>query len=279
MAVTVTLLWSSSYVLVKIGLVGMRPLTLVALRYTVASLVLLPLAFVRGELAAVGERGLLTRMFLLGLAGYTVAQGLQCVGLSYLPAVTVTFINNFTPVVVLLLGVVALIEYPTRLQIGGILLVLSGAYLFFNDPFSGINPTGILITLVSGLGWAFYLVFSRLLLTMGEIGPLGTTAVTMSLGTVVLDVAALMCEGLPSITGEGWMIILWLGLLNTAVAFFLWNIALQSLEAFEISILQNTMLIQIAVLAWIFLGERLTTTKLVPMALVFMGALVVQLKR
>jgi len=201
------------------------------------------------------------------------------VGLSYLPAVTVTFILSFTPVVVLLLGVVALKEYPTRLQMGGMFLVLFGAYLFFNDPFSSSNPTGVLIILISGLGWACYLVFSRLLLTESDSRPLGTTAVAMGFGTVVLDIAALLFEGLPSVTGEGWMIILWLGLLNTAVAFFLWNHALKSLEAFEISILQNTMLVQIAVLAWIFLGEWLTTAKLRPMALVFVGALMVQLKR
>lgn len=200
-------------------------------------------------------------------------------GLSYLPAVTVTFILSFTPVVVLLLGVVALKEYPTRLQMGGMFLVLFGAYLFFKDPFSSSNPTGVLIILISGLGWACYLVFSRLLLTESDSRPLGTTAVAMGFGTVVLDIAALLFEGLPSVTGEGWMIILWLGLLNTAVAFFLWNHALKSLEAFEISILQNTMLVQIAVLAWIFLGEWLTTAKLRPMALVFVGALMVQLKR
>jgi len=70
-----------------------------------------------------------------------------------------------------------------------------------------------------------------------------------------------------------------LGVVNTALAFFLWNHALQRLEAFEISVLQNTMLVQIAVLSWMFLGEQLTVAKLIPMALVFIGALVVQLRR
>ncbi len=38
-------------------------------------------------------------------------------------------------------------------------------------------------------------------------------------------------------------------------------------------------MIQIAVLSWVFLGERFTTMKLVAMALVFFGVLIVQLKR
>jgi drug/metabolite transporter (DMT)-like permease len=75
------------------------------------------------------------------------------------------------------------------------------------------------------------------------------------------------------------MIIIWLGTVNTAAAFFLWNHALQRLEAFEISVLQNTMLVQIAVLAWIFLGEEIPLAKVFPMVLVFCGALMVQFKR
>ena len=278
-AYLVTFLWSSSYVLVKVGLTEVSPLTLVTLRYIVASIVLLPIAIVRGETAALREKGNLMKLLFLGLTGYTVAQGLQCVGLFYLPAVSVTFILNFTPVIVLAMGVVALGERPTRLQLAGMLLVLAGAYLYFNAPLSSNRPLGVLITLVSGLGWASYLVAGRLLFVKGEMRPLGLTSFSMGLGTLVLAAASISFEGLPPVPPSSWAIIIWLGVVNTAVAFFLWNHALQRLEAFEISVLQNTMLVQIAVLAWIFLGESLTVAKLVPMAMVFVGALVVQLRK
>lgn len=278
-AYLVTFLWSSSYVLVKMGLTEVSPLTLVTLRYVVASLVLLPIAFMRGETAALRDRRALMKFLFLGLTGYTVAQGLQCVGLFYLPAVSVTFILNFTPVIVLAMGVLALGERPTRLQLAGMLLVLAGAYLYFNAPLSSNSPLGVLITLVSGLGWASYLVSGRLLFVKGEMRPLGLTSFSMGLGTLVLAAASISFEGLPHVSPSSWAIIIWLGVVNTAVAFFLWNRALQRLEAFEISVLQNTMLVQIAVLAWIFLGESLTVAKLIPMAMVFVGALVVQLRK
>jgi drug/metabolite transporter (DMT)-like permease len=278
-AYLVTFLWSSSYVLVKVGLTEVSPLTLVTLRYIVASIVLLPIAFVRGETAVLRERSNLMKLLFLGLTGYTVAQGLQCVGLFYLPAVSVTFILNFTPVIVLAMGVVALGERPTRLQLAGMLLVLVGAYLYFNAPLSANSPLGVLITLVSGLGWASYLVAGRLLFVKRGMRPLGLTSFSMGLGTLVLTAALISFEGLSLVSPSSWAIIIWLGVVNTAVAFFLWNHALQRLEAFEISILQNTMLVQIAVLAWIFLGESLTVAKLVPMAMVFVGALVVQMRK
>ncbi len=91
-ALLVTFLWSSSYVLVKVGLQEIGPLTLVAYRYTVASLVLLPLALWRGHGALLRERGVLLKLGLLGFLGYTVAQGLQVLGLFLLPAVSVTFL-------------------------------------------------------------------------------------------------------------------------------------------------------------------------------------------
>lgn len=274
-----TFLWSSSYILVKVGLGQISPLTLVALRYVVASLIIVPVALLRGDTSVIRDGWGAMKMAFLGLSGYTVAQGLQCLGLFYLPAVSVTFILNFTPVIVLILGVVFLEEYPTRLQLGGMALVLLGAYLFFGAPLSGQGLTGVAITLLSGVGWGAYLVASRLLFVREEIDPLGLTAFSMGSGTVLLAVAAFAMEGLSSVSLTGWGIVLWLGVVNTALAFFLWNHALRRLEAFEISVLQNTMLVQIAILSWIFLGERLTSTKLVSMALVFVGALIVQLRK
>lgn len=278
-AYLVTFLWSSSYVLVKIGLAQLSPLTLVALRYTVASVVLIPLALRRGGFSLLGDPKFLTRIAILGLTGYAVAQGGQCLGLFYLPAVSVTFILNFTPVFVLVMGVFSLGEHPTKVQLGGLAIVLVGAYLFFNDPLSGSNLAGVTITLLSGLGWASYMVYSRYTFVKEEFNILGLTAFSMGAGTLILVVAALGFEGVSSVPLSGWGIIGWLGVVNTAIAFFLWNHALQRLEAFEISILQNTMLIQIAVLSWLFLGERLSTVELVAMAMVFFGVLIVQLKR
>ena len=276
-----TFLWSSSYVLVKIGLdqIQIPPLTLVALRYAVASAVLIPLAIRRRSFTMLGDSKTLRRIGFLGLTGYAVAQGLQCMGLFYLPAVSVTFILNFTPVFVLVMGVFALGERPNTVQLGGMGLVLVGAYLFFNDPLSGSSPVGILITLFSGLGWAAYMVYSRYTFVREEFDLLGLTAFSMGAGTLILVAAALVFEGVSSVPPSGWGIIAWLGVVNTALAFFLWNHALQRLEAFETSILQNTMLIQIAVLSWVFLGERLTGMKLVAMAMVFLGVLTVQLRR
>jgi drug/metabolite transporter (DMT)-like permease len=54
---------------------------------------------------------------------------------------------------------------------------------------------------------------------------------------------------------------------------------LQQITSVESSIINNTMLIQIAVLAWIFLGERLTWLEIVGLILAAGGILLANLKR
>ncbi len=274
-ALLVTFLWSTSYILTKIGLTEISPLVLVSLRYVVASLVLVPVAVLRGEHRTLDRMAALKLVF-LGITGYSVAQGLQCVGLYHLPAVTVTFILNFTPIIVLILGLAFMKTTPTPRQVSGIVLVIAGAYIYFGGV-PADNLTGVIMTLVSGLGWATYLVAGRAFFKPGEIGPLGLSAFAMGAGTVFIAGSAWIYEGFTALSPGGWGIVLWLGVVNTAAAFFLWNHALQRVEAFEISIMQNTMLIQIAILSVIFLGERLTASKMLGMAAVFVGVLIVQL--
>ncbi len=274
-ALLVTFLWSTSYIFTKFGLTDIKPLTLVGLRYLIASIVLVPIAIKRGEHKKLAPSQW-WRFAVLGFLGYTIAQGLQCVGLSYLPATTVTLILNFTPLVVMVLNAFWTGEYPNRFQIAGMMLVFTGAVLFFSDKLGGYTLTGMVITFISGLGWAGYMVAGKFLFRDNQMSPLGNTAFAMGFGTAILSASALLIEGIAPIPTTGWMIIIWLGVVNTAAAFFMWNHALETIDAFELSILQNTMLIQTTALSILFLGERLAPVKYAYMALVFVGVYVVK---
>ena len=273
----VTLLWSSSFVLVKVGLREIHPLMLVSVRYGVASLLLLAAAVRRRKGKVLQVSLSMADIVILGVTGYVLAQGLQIYGLYYLPAVSVTFILNFTPLMVLVLGVAVLGERPTRAQLAGMVLALVGVYLYFGDAAIPNDPLGVAITAVSGIGWACYMVYLRKKLSASAQDAFAVTALPMALGSIVLLVLAIGSGALSVPSVQGGAIILWLGVVNTAAAFVLWNAALHHLPAFEQSALQNTMLIQIAVLAWLFLGESLHMAQYAGIALVFAGVLVVQL--
>jgi drug/metabolite transporter (DMT)-like permease len=74
------------------------------------------------------------------------------------------------------------------------------------------------------------------------------------------------------------LIIGWLAVVNTAFAFTLWNTALRTLNAFEAGVINNTMLIQVGILSWLFLDEPLSTRQILAMLLVVTGVIIVQLK-
>lgn len=282
-ATLVTFLWSTSYVLIKIGLNEIPPLSFAAYRYVTASLLLILLFHLNcrktGKYVRVDSKNLLA-FFAMGVFGYFFAQGLQFVGLFYLPAVTVSFLLNYTPIFVLILSMVFLNEKPSRTQLLGIILSLIGVYIFFlrvQIPYSDF--LGILITLISGLGWAVYMILTRYYLKLHKVDIMELTTYSMSFGSLLLFITAICTEKRISISLSGWAIILWLSVVNTALAFLLWNHALKTIRAFEQSILQNTMLIQITVMTWLFLKEIITLEKIIGIILVFIGVLIVQIRK
>ena len=92
----VTFLWSTSYILIKFGLQDLPPLTFSAYRYIIASALLLIATIISGNIQTINVKKNLPKLLFLGVSGYSMAQGLQYIGLFYLPAVTVTFLLNFT---------------------------------------------------------------------------------------------------------------------------------------------------------------------------------------
>lgn len=277
----VTFLWSTSYVLVKIGLVDIPPITFAGLRYSLAFLVLLPFFFRQGQSASL--RRLTKRDWLrlaaLGMLFYAITQGTNFVGLFYLPTVTVSLLLSFSPVVVALLGILILKEQPRWRQWMGIGLCLIGAFLYF---YPLVMPSGqaigVAIVILGVLANAFSSILGREINRAGNISPLSVTVVSMGIGALVLLASGLAFQGLPQLSLTNWGIILWLAVVNTAFAFTLWNHTLRTLSAMESTVINNTMLIQIAILAWLFLGESLSGQKIVGMIVAALGALLVQLR-
>ncbi|WP_158059354.1 DMT family transporter [Halorussus halophilus] len=279
-AVLVTILWSSSYVFIKIGLTDIPALPFAGLRYGLAALVLFPIFVHRGHhrsVARASHRQLVT-LLALGLVLYAVTQGAQFVALNHLQAATVSLALTFTPVVVGVGGFVALAESPTTRQWVGVTVLLIGAFAYFRPETGSVGDSfGLTVMTLGLLSNAVGSVLGRRINHGSELSPLAVTTVSMGVGAVVLLVTGLSVQGVPSLELDEWAIVCWLALVNTAGAFTLWNRSLQTLTAVESSVVGNTMLVQVALLGWFFLGESLYPHELVGIAVVSVGVLVVQL--
>jgi drug/metabolite transporter (DMT)-like permease len=281
-AFLVTFLWSTSWVLIKIGLVEIPALTFAGLRYGLAFLILLPFALRQASSASLKT---LTKrdwgsLLLLGLLFYAVTQGAQFLGLAYLPAVTVNLLLNFTTILVALLGIGILAERPGLVQWGGMLLALLGAFVYFYPAaLEGAQLAGVIIVIGGVFANALSSILGRSINRSHALPPVLVTMVSMGFGSFLLLLSGLAFQGLPSLTPTSWLIVAWLAGVNTAFAFTLWNQTLRVLTAVESSILNSSMLIQIPVLAWVFLGEVLGVKEMIGLVLAGVGVLVVQLWR
>lgn len=283
-ALFVTFLWSTSWVLIKIGLEEIPSLTFAGLRYVAATVCLLPVALarpsIRRSLGGLSGRSW-GRLVALGILLYSVTQGAQFVGLDLVPSVnTVSLLLSFTPVLVAVAGIPLLGERPGALQWAGVAVYLAGAYLYL-APVSllAAHLGGLAVVLIGVAANGGSSLLGRAVNREERLHPLAVTTVSMAVGSVVLLGAGLTLQGLPSLELRSWAIVGWLAVVNTAFAFTLWNHTLRRLSAMESSVVNNTMLIQIAVLAWVFLGERLSVREAAGLLVAAMGVLLVQLRR
>ncbi len=281
LALLVTFLWSTSFIIIKLALVQIPPLTFAGLRYSIAFFCLLPFAIKKERLIEIKkiDKTDFLKLIALGFLFYTFTQGTQFIGLSLLPAVTVSLILNFTPVIVAVLGIFLISEIPTKRQWLGALLFLAGVFVYFlpADLSSG-KIAGLVVMIVGVFANAGSSILGRSINRTHKIHPLTVTIISMGVGSLILLLAGLVFQGMPSISLKNILFVLWLALINTALAFTIWNYTLRSLSAMESSIINGTMLIQIAFLAWIFLGEEITAKEALGMFISATGALLVQLK-
>lgn len=278
-AFLVAFLWSSSTILVVLEIDTIPALTFAGLRGVIAFLALLPLAL-RKTLRQQASR-LSTQdwalLALLGLLQYAVTQGAQFVSLAFLPAATVSLVLGFAPVVVALSGTFLLAERPTRWQWAGLAVCLVGVLIYFYPPeLPQGQRFGLLIAAVGLLGAAGGNLVGRVVNKDRNLSPVLITTISLGVGATILLAVGLPTQGLPSLSLRSWGVVLWLALANTALANTLLNASFRTLSAMEVSIILNTMLIQIAAMAWIVLGQRLTIMEMLGLLVVAVGTVLVQ---
>jgi drug/metabolite transporter (DMT)-like permease len=262
-------------VLIKQGLGNMPALTFAGMRYTLAFLFLLAaLLFTQRKLLAKLSLRQLGVLAVLGLVYYTLAQGALFLGLVYLPANTLSLVLTLSGVTIALAGWLFLQETLSWLQWTGIAISIGGALLYFGA-IQSVSVIGLWVAALALLSNTASAILGRAVNKTASISPLLVTTISMGIGAICLLVIGRATEPMPSLNLSDIAIIVWLAAVNTAFAFTLWNHTLRTLTAAQSGVINNTMLIQIAILAWIFLGENLGLIQIAGLAIAAFGAILV----
>ena len=266
---------------IKIGLQTLPPLTFAGLRYFLAFVCLCIILWFSKSKAELKRlpRQVWVRLIVIGLLFYAGTQAASYVALAYLPAVTVNLLWSFSTITVALLGIVWLSEMPTLFQWGGIFLAIAGTWLYFYPvAIPKAQRFGVTIALAGIILHAISLLLGRDINRSSEYHPLVVTVVSMGAGAIVLLGTGLIVEDIPVIDIKGWVIVAWLAIVNTALAFTLMNQTLRTLTAMESSMINSTMLIWIPIFAVLFLEERITPVEIIGLVLAGTGTVIVQLR-
>jgi DME family drug/metabolite transporter len=236
-------------------------------------------ALVVSAAAVLGPRGfiaqprLLLRMAAIGimLAVYQLCYfgSIQRVGVAVATLVTLCA----APVIVALISTTFLGEQPTRrllfsaaLAIGGTMLLITPGSPAEGAIHSDETALGLLLALGSATGYALVAIVSRTIAR--EAHPLTSMTVGFGVGAVAL-LPALLLEGAHfSFSPEAWTLLLYLGMVPSALAYVLFTIGMRTTVATVASLVTLIEPLTAATLAWLLFDEQLG-----PLALVGAGLL------
>jgi drug/metabolite transporter (DMT)-like permease len=182
----VTFLWSTSWILFRLGLNEIPLLVFVGIRYSLTFLVLLPFFFVGRFYRQFSQvaKNEWKKLIWLGLLFYLVAQGTQFIGLKILPTMTVSLISSLQPLMVTFKGILALAEKPNSLQLFGMILNLAGILVFLGiTPLHWENLIVFFIVFIGRCGDAASTILGRALNRQKKLSPLFITTVSMGNGS------------------------------------------------------------------------------------------------
>ena len=280
----VTLLWSSSFPIHKILMnEGLPPLSLAGYRYFLASIILLLAVKLRNrdkpqDKPPPNSSALMRWSIVpaIGIFMYT-AQGVHLTALSLISASDSGLVVMTTmPVAVAALAFVTEKHPPTRVQLLGLGVILIGIYIYFPHDIMGARLTGILLNVLSSVLGAIAIVLTHIAVNRLGMASLNLTAFSMTAGSSILFVFALVHDRFFIPSTEQILWIAFLAIVNTAFAFALFNHTLKTLGAFEVTVLQDSMIIQIGILSALFLGEAITPAMALGMFVVICGIVLVQ---
>lgn len=273
---TAASIWGGMYVVSKVVLEVIPPFSLLALRLILGALVLGAVVAYRGKTGF--TRRQFIDSFLVGIVGYGISLGFQFVGTKLSTASNGALVTSATPAFVLLFAPHLLKEsISTRGLVA--LLISSVGVLAVIDPrtadFSSSLFMGNLSLLAAALTWALYSVLVRKVARSADL--LTSSAVMLAGGipsSVIFGLIEVNSQGIGGITAGVIWGILFIGIVSTALAMFLWNYAFAHLPASVASLTFFAQPVVGTLLGWFFLNEAITPLFIVGGVLIGIGLII-----
>lgn len=253
-------IWGGMYVVSKVVLNVVPPFVLLSLRLVLGAAVLALVIARTGGLTVTRRQA--RDIAAVGLLGFGISVGLQFVGTSLSTAANASLVTSASPAFMVLFGGLLLHEQITPRRLAALAVASLGVVAVIDPRLARFDPSmfrGNLALLGAAVTWALYSVLVRRVSTAA-----GTAQVSLIafLGGLVVSLPLAGAEAATTTVGPfTWGVVagvLYLGVISTALAMYLWNKSLAILEAGHVSLLFFAQPVVGAGLGAWLLDERLT---------------------
>ncbi len=276
--VILTLIWSSTWLAIKIGLESLPPFLAAGWRFFVAFAVLFLFSLKMNQPI---PKDLRTHLFFLGFSfiNFTAGYGLVYWGEQYINSGLASVLFTVMPFYVALFSIKLLPSENINLtKMIGILVGFLGVVLIFSDQlqFNGVDALyGMLAVLISP-------AFSALGTIVGKIArarfhPVTLNTFPMFYASLSLFALHFALEPNAAVHYDikAWLSLLYLGLFGTALAFVLYFWLLKTTSAVLMSLITFVTPPLALLWGWIVKDERITLQLILGMVVIFIGIFIV----
>lgn len=249
-------LWGSQYVISKIALRTVPPVTLLALRYLVSVPALFIVLRLRHALTPV-KKGDWPILFAIGFTGYFASFCLQMLGINRLTGSVSSLLGAMNPIFIPILAAFFLHERITPAKIACVALSMAGVVVIVGVD-GTVDASGALLMLASVFLWSTASIIIRRV--SGRYDPMQIAliailcALPFTVGWSLIELQSAPC----SFTLESVLAVLYMGVLGTAVTHSLWNYSLRVMDASFCSMFYPMQPLVSSILGVLFLHEAVT---------------------
>ena len=263
------LCWGSLYVVSKLALETIPPVTVLALRYLVAIPALFLLLKVRGVLRPVRREHAGT-LLAIGMLGYFLSFCLQMLGIDRLSGSVSSLLGAMNPIFIPILAAVFLGERITPAKVLCVAVSMTGVVVIVGVGGTA-DPLGVLLMLSSVFLWSSASIIIRRL--AGKYDPMQIAMMSIICAIPPTGVwAAMELQSSPiALPLTSLLAVLYMGTIGTAAPHSLWNYCLSRMDASFCSMFYLLQPLVASTLGVIFLGERITASYVIGALIISCG--------
>ncbi|WP_397539916.1 DMT family transporter [Rummeliibacillus pycnus] len=272
--IAVVAIWGFSWPIYKIALNYTPPLLFGGLRAFIGGILLS--LFLLPQWKQIEWKRNWYIYFIVALFNTVIFQGVQIIGLQFLPSGLFSVIVYLQPVLVVLLAWLWLKESLTKSKISGMLLGFLGVVVVSFESFTGhISLLGVFLALITSIGWALGVVYVRK--TANLVHGLWLVAIQNIIGGLALGAAGLVTEDISAIEWNGTFILClaFACVLAVTVATALYFKLMGSGDASKVGAATFLVPLMAVAIGTIFLGEPFTWSLVVGLILILLSIFII----